>query len=173
MFHVLKALPKGHKFNAQYYINDILVAISDWRRQTGDHGRTSCEWILIMLGSTPRKCQPMLSKGSIFTAANAWEQEPVRPPRGSLHRLCLPPDDFKTLRQPARHSGYPGPLHCWSRRREIGKNCQNKSIRVICVFLPSVSKIWRLDFLESPRHGATRIEGISPILVRSYYNFVA
>jgi hypothetical protein len=34
-FHVLKALPKGRKFNAQYYINDILVAISDWRRQTG------------------------------------------------------------------------------------------------------------------------------------------
>jgi hypothetical protein len=34
-FHVLKAIPKGHKFNAQYYINDILVTISDWRRQTG------------------------------------------------------------------------------------------------------------------------------------------
>jgi hypothetical protein len=34
-FHVLKALPKGRKFNAQYYTNDILVAISDWRRQTG------------------------------------------------------------------------------------------------------------------------------------------
>jgi hypothetical protein len=34
-FHVLKALPKERKFNAQYYTNDILVAISDWRRQTG------------------------------------------------------------------------------------------------------------------------------------------
>jgi hypothetical protein len=46
MLHVLKTLPKGRKFNAQYYIiiyyiiilyyytNDILVAISDWRRQT-------------------------------------------------------------------------------------------------------------------------------------------
>jgi hypothetical protein len=32
---VLKTLPKGRKFNAQYYINDILAAISDWRRQTG------------------------------------------------------------------------------------------------------------------------------------------
>jgi hypothetical protein len=31
-FHVLKALPKGHKFNAQYEINNILIAISDWRR---------------------------------------------------------------------------------------------------------------------------------------------
>jgi hypothetical protein len=34
-FHVLKALTKGRKFNAQYYTNDILVAISDWRRHTG------------------------------------------------------------------------------------------------------------------------------------------
>jgi hypothetical protein len=34
-FHVLKALPKGRKFSAQYYTNDILVAISDWRWQTG------------------------------------------------------------------------------------------------------------------------------------------
>jgi hypothetical protein len=39
-FHVLKALPKGRKFNAQYYINDILVAISDWRRKTGQTGGT-------------------------------------------------------------------------------------------------------------------------------------
>jgi hypothetical protein len=35
-FHVLRALPKGGKFNAQYYTNDILVAISDWRWQTGE-----------------------------------------------------------------------------------------------------------------------------------------
>jgi hypothetical protein len=34
-FHVLKAIPRGRKFNAQYYTNDIMVAISDWRRQTG------------------------------------------------------------------------------------------------------------------------------------------
>jgi hypothetical protein len=34
-FHVLKALLKECKFNAQYYTNGILVAISDWRRQTG------------------------------------------------------------------------------------------------------------------------------------------
>jgi hypothetical protein len=33
-FHVLKALPKGRKLNAQCCTNDILVAISDWRRQT-------------------------------------------------------------------------------------------------------------------------------------------
>jgi hypothetical protein len=35
MFHILKTIPKGRKFNAQYYTNDILVAMSDWRRQTG------------------------------------------------------------------------------------------------------------------------------------------
>jgi hypothetical protein len=34
-FHVLKAFPKGGKFNAQYYTNGIVVTISDWRRQTG------------------------------------------------------------------------------------------------------------------------------------------
>jgi hypothetical protein len=31
-FHVVKALPKWSKFNAQYYTNNIRVAISDWRR---------------------------------------------------------------------------------------------------------------------------------------------
>jgi hypothetical protein len=31
-FHVVKSLSKWSKFNAQYYINNILVAISDWRR---------------------------------------------------------------------------------------------------------------------------------------------
>jgi hypothetical protein len=35
-FYVLKALPKGRKFNARYYTNDVLAAISDWRRQTGE-----------------------------------------------------------------------------------------------------------------------------------------
>jgi hypothetical protein len=30
--HVLKTLPKGRKFNAQYYTNGILVAISDLGR---------------------------------------------------------------------------------------------------------------------------------------------
>jgi hypothetical protein len=34
-FHVPKALLRGRKFSAQYYTNDILVTISDWRRQTG------------------------------------------------------------------------------------------------------------------------------------------
>jgi hypothetical protein len=33
-FHVLKTIPKERKFNAHYYTDDILVAISDWRQQT-------------------------------------------------------------------------------------------------------------------------------------------
>jgi hypothetical protein len=39
--------PKGHKFNAQYYIlyiiyyiNDIFIAISDWRREVADRENT-------------------------------------------------------------------------------------------------------------------------------------
>jgi hypothetical protein len=31
-FHVVKALPKWSKFNAQYYTNNIHAAILDWRR---------------------------------------------------------------------------------------------------------------------------------------------
>jgi hypothetical protein len=60
-FHVLKALPKGHKFNAQYYTNDILVAISDWRRKTGGTRPNKLSVILIMLGHTLRKCQGITS----------------------------------------------------------------------------------------------------------------
>jgi hypothetical protein len=33
-FHVVKALRKSSKFNGDYYIDNILVAISDWRRLT-------------------------------------------------------------------------------------------------------------------------------------------
>jgi hypothetical protein len=34
-FHVVKALPKWSKFNAQYYTNNVVVAISDRRRLSG------------------------------------------------------------------------------------------------------------------------------------------
>jgi hypothetical protein len=56
-FHVLKTLPKRRTFNAQYHSNDILVAISDWRRQTGGTRPNKLWCILIVLGHTPRKCQ--------------------------------------------------------------------------------------------------------------------
>jgi hypothetical protein len=60
-FHVLKALPKGRRFNAQYNTNDILVAISDWRRQIGGTRPNKLWGILIMLGHTQRKCQEITS----------------------------------------------------------------------------------------------------------------
>jgi hypothetical protein len=59
-FHVLKSLPKGRKFNAQYY---IIIQMISWSQsqigggRPGEHRRTSCECILIMLGHTPRKYQ--------------------------------------------------------------------------------------------------------------------
>jgi histone-lysine N-methyltransferase SETMAR len=34
-FHVVTLLPRWSKFNAQYYTNNILGAISDWRRLSG------------------------------------------------------------------------------------------------------------------------------------------
>jgi hypothetical protein len=63
-FHVLKALPKGRKFDAQYY---IIIQMISWSQsqigggRPGQHGRASCECILIMLGHTPRKCQGITS----------------------------------------------------------------------------------------------------------------
>jgi hypothetical protein len=63
-FHVLTALPKGRKFNAQYY---IIIQMISWSQsqigggRPGQHGRTSCECILIMLGHTPGKCQGITS----------------------------------------------------------------------------------------------------------------
>jgi hypothetical protein len=29
-FHVVKSLAEGTKFSAQYYVNNILIGISDW-----------------------------------------------------------------------------------------------------------------------------------------------
>jgi hypothetical protein len=43
-FHVLKALQKWRKSNAQYSTNDILVVISGWRRQTGETWRNKL-WV--------------------------------------------------------------------------------------------------------------------------------
>jgi hypothetical protein len=62
-FHVpcSESPPEGAQIQCTilyYYINDILVAISDrWRRT----GATSCGCILIMLGHTPRKYQGITS----------------------------------------------------------------------------------------------------------------
>jgi hypothetical protein len=62
-FHVLKSLSNGRKFNPQYYI----IQMISWSQsqigggRPGEHGRTSCVCILIMLGHTPRKCQGITS----------------------------------------------------------------------------------------------------------------
>jgi hypothetical protein len=41
-FHVVKALPKCSKFNAQYYANNVLVTISDWRTLSGKTQEACC-----------------------------------------------------------------------------------------------------------------------------------
>jgi DNA-binding transcriptional ArsR family regulator len=61
VFHVLKALPNGGKFNTQYYTNDIWSQSQIGGDRPGEHGRTSCGCILIMLDHTPRKCQGITS----------------------------------------------------------------------------------------------------------------
>jgi hypothetical protein len=63
-FHILKALPKGRKFNAQYYISIQMIS---WSRsqigggKPGEYSRISCGCILTMLGHTPRKYQEITS----------------------------------------------------------------------------------------------------------------
>jgi hypothetical protein len=37
-FHIVKSLLKGGKFSAQYYKNNILIDILDWRRLAGERG---------------------------------------------------------------------------------------------------------------------------------------
>jgi hypothetical protein len=63
-FHVLKALPKGRKFNTQYH---HMIQMISWSQsqigggRPGKHGRTTCGCILIMIGQTLRKCQGITS----------------------------------------------------------------------------------------------------------------
>jgi hypothetical protein len=63
-FHVLKALAKGRKFNAQYH---IIIQMISWSQsqigggRPGEYGQTICGCILIILGHTPRKCQGITS----------------------------------------------------------------------------------------------------------------
>jgi hypothetical protein len=44
-FHVVKSLPKGTKFNAQCYINNTLIGISDWPCEDGET-RPKKFWVL-------------------------------------------------------------------------------------------------------------------------------
>jgi hypothetical protein len=78
-FYVLKALPKGGKFNAQYYTTDILVAISDWRRQTGGTRPTKL-WV------HSDNVQPHTAKMSRdYIGLNRMKQAPHPPIRQIWH----------------------------------------------------------------------------------------
>jgi hypothetical protein len=82
-FQVLKALPKRRKFNAQYYTNDILVAISDWRQQTGGT-RPNKLW---MHSDNARPQTAKMSRD--YIGLNRMKQAP-RPP----YSPDLAPSDF-------------------------------------------------------------------------------
>jgi hypothetical protein len=78
-FHVLKVLPKGRKVNVQYYTNDILVAISDWTRQTGGT-RPNKLWV------HSANAQPHTAKMSKdYIGLNRMKQAPHAPIRQIWH----------------------------------------------------------------------------------------
>jgi histone-lysine N-methyltransferase SETMAR len=85
-FHVLKSLPKGRKFNVQYYTNDILIAISDWRRQTGGT-RPNKLWVH---SDNARPHTPKMPRD--YIVLNQMKQAP-RPP----YSPDLAPSDFSFL----------------------------------------------------------------------------
>jgi histone-lysine N-methyltransferase SETMAR len=85
-FHVLKALPKRRKFNAQYHTNDILIVISDWRQQTGGT-RPNKLWV------HSDKAQPHIAKMSRhYIGLNQMKQAPHPP-----YSPDLAPSDFSFL----------------------------------------------------------------------------
>jgi hypothetical protein len=59
--HIVKSLPKGGKFSAQYYTNNILLAISDWRRLAGERARTSYGPMRTTPVSRMQQCEPTSS----------------------------------------------------------------------------------------------------------------
>jgi hypothetical protein len=83
MFHILKALQKERKFNAQYYTNDILIAISDWKRQTG---RTRSNKLLVH-SDNARPYTAKMSRDHI--SLNRMKQAPNPP-----YSPDLAPSDF-------------------------------------------------------------------------------
>jgi hypothetical protein len=82
-FHIVKALSKGGKFRAQYYTNNILIDISDWRRLAGER-------ILNKLWVHADNARPRNAKVSTdFIALNRMKQA-TDPP----HSPDLAPPDF-------------------------------------------------------------------------------
>jgi hypothetical protein len=83
-FHVLKALPNGRKFNAQYYANDILVAISDWKQQT-EETRPNNLWV------HSDNAPPHTAKMSRdYISLNRMKQAPHPPIRQIWHPRTFP-----------------------------------------------------------------------------------
>jgi hypothetical protein len=79
----VKALPKGGKFSAQYYTNNILIDISDWRRLAGER-------IPNKLWVHADNARPRNAKVSTdFIALNRMKQA-THPP----HSPDLAPSDF-------------------------------------------------------------------------------
>jgi histone-lysine N-methyltransferase SETMAR len=75
--------PEGGKFNSQYQTNDVLVSISDWRRQTGGT-RPDKLWV------HSDNARPHTAKMSRdYIPLNRMEQAPHPP-----YSPDLPPSDF-------------------------------------------------------------------------------
>jgi histone-lysine N-methyltransferase SETMAR len=82
-FHIVKALAKGGRFSAQYYTNNILRAISDWRRLAGERSPNKL-WV------HADNARPHNAKVSIdFIALNRMKQAPHPP-----YSPDLAPSDF-------------------------------------------------------------------------------
>jgi hypothetical protein len=79
----VKALPKGGKFSAQYYTNNILIVISDWRRLAGKRSPNKL-WV------HADNARPQNAKVSTdFIAINQMKQAPHLP-----YSQDLAPSDF-------------------------------------------------------------------------------
>jgi transposase len=82
-FHIVKALPKGGKFSAQYYTKNIRIAISGWRRLAGERSPSKL-WIHV---DNTRPHNATVSTD--FITLNRMKQAP-RPP----YSPDLAPADF-------------------------------------------------------------------------------
>jgi histone-lysine N-methyltransferase SETMAR len=85
-FHIVKALSKGGKFSAQYHTNNILIALSDWRRLSGERSPNK-GWV------HPDNARPHNVKVSTHFIALNRMKEVLHPP----YSPDLAPSDFFLL----------------------------------------------------------------------------
>jgi histone-lysine N-methyltransferase SETMAR len=131
-FHIVKALPKGGKFRAQYYTNNILIVISDWRKLAGERSSNKL-WV------HADNARPHNAKVSTdFIALNRMKQAPHPP-----YSPDLAPSDFFLL-------GY-------VKRKLMGYHAESPSellirIRVILLEIPQETlNVVFLDWMERLR----------------------